>query len=370
MTSKERILNTIYRRPTDRVPISMCELCPLPDNTYAPFANKEPSYARLMQVIAEKTDTIMLRSPSVSYPDHAARTETLTERVGKSTLTQSVLHTPKGDLVTRKRVDDDVYTVWTLEHPLKDPEDAEKYRSLDFFCRVDMTPVYRNQQLLGEDGIVCMSVSDPLARACKLFAMEDFLVWAVSDTEDALAFLDFLWQQTQEELRQMLCGDVRDMMIRITGPEYATPPYLKEEYFEDFVLRYLAPMTKMIREAGAIPRVHSHGKVRHALGRIATTDAMVAEPIEPLPDGDIPLCEAKRLYGDKLTLMGNIELKELEYASAERVEQLVRTAMDEAKEGGGFILMPTATPINIPLAPKTEQNLITMIEAAHRWGRY
>ena len=63
-------------------------------------------------------------------------------------------------------------------------------------------------------------------------------------------------------------------------------------------------------------------------------------------------------------------LKELEYASAERVEQLVRTAMDEAKEGGGFILMPTATPINIPLAPKTEQNLITMIEAAHRWGRY
>lgn len=59
MTSKERILNTIYSKPTDRIPISMYELCPFEGSAYASFANNEPSYQPILSYMRENTDTIM-----------------------------------------------------------------------------------------------------------------------------------------------------------------------------------------------------------------------------------------------------------------------------------------------------------------------
>ena len=44
--------------------------------------------------------------------------------------------------------------------------------------------------------------------------------------------------------------------------------------------------------------------------------------------------------------------------------------MTAAKAGGGFIQMPTAAPINVPLSPRTEANNQQMIESAWRYGQY
>jgi hypothetical protein len=44
--------------------------------------------------------------------------------------------------------------------------------------------------------------------------------------------------------------------------------------------------------------------------------------------------------------------------------------MDAAKDGGGYVLMPTAAPINIPLAPQTEANYLAYLEAAREFGVY
>ena len=63
-------------------------------------------------------------------------------------------------------------------------------------------------------------------------------------------------------------------------------------------------------------------------------------------------------------------MKELEHSSRERIESLVRKALDEAKEGGGFVLMPTAAPINVPLSKKTEQNYLLYIESGLKYGAY
>lgn len=370
MTSRERLLNTIHRRPTDRVPISLYELCQFEGSSYAWFANQEPSYANLMKVMSEKTDCIMQTEASIRYPEIEKITETETWREGESTFCRTTLHTPKGNLTSLCRTDDNIFTTWTLEHFLKEPEDIEKYQSLNFTCMVDNTHMLDDQRRVGEGGIICPSVRDPLCRGAELFAMEDFLVFALTEPEESKKFLDFLWELTRFELQGMLKGNVQDVMFRIVGPEYATPPYMSTDYYYDLVTCYIEKMVPMIHEAGAISRVHSHGKVRHALSEFAKTDLMCVDPVEPIPDGDISLAEVKKLYGDRMTILGNIELKELENSSSERIEFLVKEAMDSAKQGGGFILMPTATPINIPLNPKTEQNIITMIEAGLYYGRY
>ena len=58
----------------------------------------------------------------------------------------------------------------------------------------------------------------------------------------------------------------------------------------------------------------------------------------------------------------------LTYTSVAMAE--VRKIMDQAKDGGGFLLIPTAGPINVPLSPKTEANYRAFIDAGLEFGRY
>ena len=71
-----------------------------------------------------------------------------------------------------------------------------------------------------------------------------------------------------------------------------------------------------------------------------------------------------------MCICGNLQLKLLEYGSREDVAQAVRNCMAAAKEGGGYIIMPTAAPINVPLAKKTEENYLCFIETALELGEY
>ena len=63
-----------------------------------------------------------------------------------------------------------------------------------------------------------------------------------------------------------------------------------------------------------------------------------------------------------------IEFEERTYSDG--VEELVRDIMAAGKPHGRFIIMPTAAPIDISLAQKTERNYIRFIETALETGRY
>ncbi len=133
---------------------------------------------------------------------------------------------------------------------------------------------------------------------------------------------------------------------------------------------YVKEMVDVVHAAGGKVRLHCHGKVRQVLEMIVETGADALDPCEPPPDGDITLAELKRRAGDQLCLFGNLELKLLEHAAADDVAAAIKQCMDSAKAGGGYVIMPTAAPINIPLAKKTEENYIRFIEAALEYGRY
>ncbi len=104
------------------------------------------------------------------------------------------------------------------------------------------------------------------------------------------------------------------------------------------------------------------------LDEIAAIDPAAIDPIEPPPDGDIDLAELKKRIGGRIVLMGGVELKHLEARDEAFVERLIRDLIAAGKPGGRFAIMPTAGPINIPLAPQTERNYIRFIETALEAG--
>jgi uroporphyrinogen-III decarboxylase len=222
---------------------------------------------------------------------------------------------------------------------------------------------------VGDHGVIMASLSDPLVIAGGLMSFGDYTVWAMTETDHFVRVLDILHERVMENLRRMLDVNVVDV-YRICGPEYATPPYMPPALFERFVVPYVREMTDLLHERGAYVRLHSHGKIGRVLESILATGADGLDPCEGPPDGDITLAELKARVGDKLCLFGNLQLKLLETRTPDDVERAVIACMDAAKAGGGYVIMPTAAPINTPLSPQTEANYLRYIEAAHKYGRY
>jgi uroporphyrinogen decarboxylase len=83
--------------------------------------------------------------------------------------------------------------------------------------------------------------------------------------------------------------------------------------------------------------------------------------------GDCDLADLKRNWGDRITLKGNLHTTDVMLrGTAEEVVRASRKAMDDAAEGGRFILSTgdqcgRDTP---------DENLHAMIETAREYGRY
>ena len=371
MNSRERLLAAVRLQKTDRVPISTYELAGY--NSRA-FENNEPSYKNLMDFIREKTDCACMwnqwsdnKTAQSSYP---VKIDSVTTKKDNCATTNLTLHTPEGELTSSYRVFDNLYTTWQTEYWCKSIQDVDKMLSVPFEpATYNCTDYSRIQSEVGEHGIIMSDAADPAYLAMSMMEFGEAMVWVMTETEHFAKTVEEIHRRNMLNLENMLKSKTVDL-YRICGPEYLTPPYLPPVYFKRFVTPYLKEMTELIHKYGGLVRIHCHGKIRHVIDEIISCGADALDPCEAPPDGDITLKELKEITKDRLCLFGNIQLKFLEHASTHEIREIVRICMDEAKKDGGYVIMPTAAPINVPLSSKTEENYRAFIDAALEYGKY
>jgi len=371
MTSRERLLNAITLKKTDRAPVSTYELVGY--NSKA-FENNEPSYKNLMDIIREKTDCVCMwnqwsdsKAALSAHPSQVDYNKIRGENYNEWHMT---LHTPQGGLTATNRVYDNLQTTWQTERWCKTTNDVDKILSIPFVpVTYNDSDYARIKGEVGDNGIIMSDAADPAYLAMELMEFGEATVWAMTETKHFTKTVEEFHRRNMINLENMLKSHVVDL-YRICGPEYLTPPYLPPEYFSRFVTPYLKDMTELIHKYGGLVRIHSHGKINKVLGDIISIGADALDPCEAPPDGDITLRELKERTAGKMCLFGNIQLKFLEHASVREIREIVKICMDSAKEGGGYVIMPTAAPINIPLSPKTEENYIAFIETVLEYGKY
>lgn len=370
--SRRRLLTALSCGVADRVPVCPYELTAF--NSVA-WENREGSYSRLMDRIRREGDcTTMWDPPSdVGILGTAYRLEMSqsTERRGSHRRTVSELRTPKGDLRAVAEEDDEVHTTWITEAWCKSIEDVDKAMSIPYVpVTYDVSELGRLRREVGDHGIIMATLSDPALMAAELMSFEDFTVWAFEHPDHFERTAGALGERVMENLRRQLGACLVDL-YRIVGPEYFTPPYLSPELFKRMVVPHVGAMTECVHGRGGKVRLHCHGKISRVLDLILETRPDGLDPCEAPPDGDIELSEVKRRCGERgVSVWGNTELRLLEGGTPAGVRDAVRRAMDEAKEGGGFVLMPTASPINVPLASGTEANYGVWFDAALEFGSY
>ena len=99
------------------------------------------------------------------------------------------------------------------------------------------------------------------------------------------------------------------------------------KHFNKYVSAYDRPLLELIHRHGGYVRYHCHGPIRRILDEFLSLGVDLTDPCEGPPSGDITLRELADRVGRDLTLMGNIQLDDIERAEPDRIERLVAEAV-------------------------------------------
>jgi len=285
-------------------------------------------------------------------------------------LVRTTLETPRGALTMTTRVDTAVNTTWTTEHLLKDVGDIDRFLSVPWEpYRPDLSGFADVRDKLGDRGVILPHLSDPIDCVGGAFEFADFMVLCFTEKKRIRYFLDAMLERVMDYLEYQLAGGVTGL-FRICGPELATAPYLPREYFREFAADYDKKLVEMIHSYGAKARLHCHGRIAEILDDILDIGVDALDPVEDFPSGNIALRDVKARIGGEIALFGNIQLQDLEALGEAEMVALTRRTLEAGMDGGGFALMPTASPISARLSPITERNYHAMVDTALRYGKY
>lgn len=376
MTRKERLMATLRGESVDRPPVSFYEINGLTEdeNSQDPFnVFSDPSWKQLLQLTREKTDRIVMCSvPFVHEPGVLEKGTKKKQYYDENGSRHEITEIEWNGKVFRQhtRRDRDIDTVWILEHFIKDEEDLEAWIDLpEEACgEPDYTETLRFEEELGDTGIIMIDVGDALCEVASLMDMQDYLVLAMTEQE----LFHRALQKAQRRLikqAERVSRDLPGRLWRICGPEYATPPYLPPYLYKEYVTDYDTELVQAIQKNGGFARIHQHGRGKDVLDFTAQTGCVGLDPVEPDPQGDVTLQYVREKYGKQMVLFGNLEFCDIEMMKPEAFEKKVEQALKEGTsgEGRGFVLMPSASPINRVISENTLKNYEKIIEVVERF---
>ena len=142
---------------------------------------------------------------------------------------------------------------------------------------------------------------------------------------------------------------------------FKSGPMFSPQVFREIFL----PRMKRVADKIKVPWIyHSDGNLMPVLDDLLTIGMNCIHPLEP---GPMDIQQVKKDYGDRVCLMGNIDLHyTLTRGTPEEVDAEVKLRISQVGPGGGYIL---ASANSIPIYVKPE-NLIAMSEAVQKYGKY
>ena len=377
MTSRERLLKVLKGEIPDCVPVApdFSNMIPA-KRTGKPFwdlylYNDPPPWeayidcAKFFNIDSMLDGYFPFAFPDNTVPEHDWQTAII-RRNPEMIVTQQY-YRESGKITWHDKVN--VYPVGdpptgnvTLDK-LELPPVPAKWEPLEGVKSYDRGPegLKRAKAMLGDQGLlgVFMTSINMINNPEKLFDYYDNPEKLEAEVEKRMKEVErkFAWLMSLDVRPDFLCVGGSGSMI------YQSP---------EFVRKYSLPAVKRAIElataAGIPTHVHSCGPEKELVKIMAEeTSLTVIDPLEIPPMGDCNLAELKRLYGRKLTLKGNLHTTEVMLkGSVQDVINASKKAIDDAKEGGRFILSTgdqcgRDTPF---------ENIFAMVETARTYGRY
>jgi uroporphyrinogen decarboxylase len=114
-----------------------------------------------------------------------------------------------------------------------------------------------------------------------------------------------------------------------------TGPFLSPGQFGEFVAPYLAKLVQGYRDMGFYTIKHTDGNIMPIIDQMVQANPHALHSIDPQAGVDI--AEVKRLYGDRVCLIGNVNCGLMQTGTDEAVIESTRYALRNGMPGGGYI---------------------------------
>lgn len=231
----------------------------------------------------------------------------------------------------------------------------------------DLTRFFQEQEELGDKGLMMVDIGDPLIPLYHLMSAEDFSIFSLTEYDKLLQFTDEMYRRVHALYKYLLDRNAGDVFF-IVGAEFAGPPLVSPDKFNEMSARYVKGICDLIREYGKASIVHYHGNLFKVLKGMKEINPDGLHTVEAPPIGDCTITQAREALGRDMTLIGNIQYDDLVHSDREEIDQMVKAAIEEGKSGR-FILSPTAGPYETCITDKTAENYLAFIEAGIKYGR-
>lgn len=169
------------------------------------------------------------------------------------------------------------------------------------------------------------------------------------------AYVDWI-----EVVAERVCQLGFDAFVTTDDIAFNNGPFFSLEMFREVVRPRLERIAKKI----TIPWIfHSDGDVSLFLDDFAEVGITAVHPIEPAA---MDIRKVKTEFGDRLCLIGNVDMNLLSIGTKEQVEEVVRDLVRDVAPGGGYILSSGNSLAHYCRA----ENVLAMSAAVRRLGSY
>ncbi len=382
MTSKERLLITLQGGQADHVPVSPDISVMVPDRlTGEPFydihLDGREHYGWTSATHGEVyVDAVKYFDFDGFYmygglkqikPENRPEFEEEIVDTPKGKLAKRVCHTPLGDLTEQELFFADE-PPWRTEKPIKDlRQDFDKLKLTIGNGDWEWEDHYYDKHVIGDYGVYLgmIPVFQDWFFHNRHGGFEQIIMDMMTETELMDEIREFWMDWALANVKAMLKAKADVIML---GGSSASLSVSSPDIFRKYELPFIQKASELCRDAGIVSHLHVCGRSWELVQMVAEeSDLASMEPLEEPPAGNVDLKEAKKRYGHKMCIKGNINTTEfMLHATPQQMEEKCKRLIDDAAEGGGFILSTgdqcgRDTP---------DENLFKMVEVAKSYGKY
>jgi len=362
MNAKQRFLNALQRKITDRLPVTTHHVMPSFLNTYMGGISDQdffdhfgldpvkwiiahtydPSRGEFFDPI--QTETGFLEARRICTDNWRFSTEDLP---GQRYPTRRFnIITPERTLSMVLRSDD--HSTWLCEHVIKEKKDIDIIAKYMPAPKCDIDAINKAADDFGERGLIrghipCFDVFGQPGcwqDASCMYGTENLIISALTDPGWVHAFLNLLRERKRVFIESL--KGARYDILELGGGDASTT-VISPAIFKEFVAPYDSSLISAAHEAAQRIVYHTCGGMMPVLEDIAAMNPDAMETFTPAGmGGDTILEKAKQRIGDKVCMIGGFDqFHFFTGCTEEETRREVRRCFEAAGKNGGFILAPS-----------------------------
>ncbi|HPC29984.1 MAG TPA: hypothetical protein P5065_05015 [Candidatus Ratteibacteria bacterium] len=376
MNTRQEILALLRGQQIGKIPVSLYKIDPYDEKS---FWAGHASFSHLLEKMRSSCHNFYFFRPNTGFFFSDPSTiEVKEERKQDSRISEVItltVETEKGLLTRTARTTKLSNQQWVLKPWITTSHDIEKFLSLPYTpCKIDLRNFFEKESAYGDKSMPLISLPDPTGVIGFLFAPGDLPKFLL-DHEKLVTQLFEIFVERLENIYRDISTLVHNVIIRIRGAEYLTPPILPIEYFRNykdvFINYVIKPDAKLINilRSGNLNYVcyHWHDIREDLLPYVLRLGIDILEPVITTIEVPMTIAKIRKITGPNITLMGGPAIEDIEFRSSYEIAELCRDSIVQNGRSTKFVLIPSDVPSSIPLSPQTEENLLAMINTANNF---